>query len=190
MIRLFRTLAVAAAFILALTTGPVPVAQAAAVTSSRLAQTNDIRAAVGDQWQEILPTGEKVTMEKVAPGVTRSVAAIARTPGQCTGWPYLCAWSGDNFNGTYWRYDMNHVWANTANGVAHCWNLASDANNNTKSWLNQGDKDARLNNWVNCNASGETFDLKRGRGIRCLHITGQFGDWCSELRVTSIRAIA
>lgn len=184
MSRLRRMLSITAVFVVALTMARAPMAQAASVTYSRTAQANEAKAAVGDRWQEVLPNGEKVTMELMAPGVSRSLTAV---DVQMCYHPYFCAYSGMDFTGTFWRYNMNNVYANTANGVAHCWNMAADANNNTSSWWNASDRVAYLHNWVNCNWDGEVIVVSTGSALRCYDI---IVPWCLTYRPTSIRATA
>jgi len=199
MSRLSLTLAAGAALALA---GVLSVADPASAQDryTAVAVANDAKHAVGDTWREILPDGERTTMQKIAPGVTRSVSAVAATV--CTGYPYLCAWSTDHYTGNFWRYDMNNVYANTANGVAHCWNLASDANNHQKSWINRSDRRATINNWINCNAAGGAFTFDAFNATNpsdydsgtCedvnlfLAVPGQ--NWCTTYLATSIRASA
>src|ERR1700759_4406740 len=70
----FRALAVSAAFLLAVVVAGASPAQAIARYSA-LAVANDTAHAVGDSWQEILPDGEAMTVQKIAPGVS-----MGRTP--------------------------------------------------------------------------------------------------------------
>jgi hypothetical protein len=187
MIRMYRAIAMVAACTLALAVGGTPMALAATVTTANAAVSNDAKARVGDRWQEVMRTGEVATMERVADGVTKSVTALPLSPQQCPGHPYFCLWSGEGFTGTIWRYNLNNVYANTANGVAHCWNLAADANNVTKSYYNaSNDRVANVFNWVNCNTSGEFLGFLYGEWNTC----GSFPGWCTTFKPTSIYAHA
>lgn len=193
MIRIFRTLTVAAVLVLGLTS-MMPTAQAASLMTARPTHLNEALAAVGDRWQQMLPTGERVTFEKVSAVESRTVTPVTMAAAYCPhNSKYLCAWRGELGDGTMWLYNLDNVYANTANGVAHCWNMAADANNNTKSWYNAyTQRDARLYNWVNCNQASEQFliqfnDPNTGAHSRtCGQISP--GNWCTTLFPTSIRA--
>jgi hypothetical protein len=189
---MLRVLAAAASFVLAFTAA-TPMAHAASLTAERPTQVNEATAAVGQKWQQVLPTGELVTMQKVSPGVSKTITPVAMATAQCPGSPYLCAWSSPYQDGTLWIYNMNNVHSNTANGVAHCWNMAADANNHTKSWYNMSTSwAAQMYNWVNCNRSGESFlieDSEPGhtaKSLTCSQISP--GNWCTTLFPTSIEA--
>jgi hypothetical protein len=187
MFRSLRVLAAAAAFALTFTIA-TPMAGAATIAAARPTQLNEARAAVGEQWQQILPSGQQVTLEKVDAVTTRTVTPVTMAAATCPGHPYLCVYSAQNHGGSMWMFNMNTVYATTTNGVRHCWNMASAINNNTKSWYNLSDRGAWLYNWVNCNQSGDSFFVGVHEDNNCSQIP--LGDWCTVLRPTSIWATA
>jgi hypothetical protein len=149
------------------------------------------QAAVGQQFQQKLPSGQVVTMERVAEGVAKSVTEVAVAADNCSR-HYLCMWNTDYQSGTMWTFFMNTVRATTTNGVAHCWNLGTASNNKAKSYYNMSDWDATIYNWVNCNANSEQFGLSHyvvnssADSKDCLGVSP--GNWCSTLFPTSIKA--
>jgi len=198
MIRTVRVLATAAAFAVVFSVAS-PMAEAASVAKARPTQINEANAAVGDRWQQLLPTGQLVTMEKVDRVSVKTVTPLNTAPAatSCPGYPYLCAWSTDTQQGTLWIYNMNNVYSNTANGVAHCWNMAADANNHTKSWYNDSNRSAYLNNWVNCHQNGEQFLIEfyatgssSHHDSDCHQESTPGRNWCTTLFPTSILATA
>ncbi|GIM95005.1 peptidase inhibitor family I36 protein [Paractinoplanes toevensis] len=188
--RTLRILAAAAAFTLAFGIG-TPLAQAAPLEAARPTQLNQASAAVGEQWLQLLPSGELVTMEKVDQAVSRSVTEVRVAAASCPSLDYLCLWEGDLQDGTLWALKMNDIYSHTENGVAHCWNLASAYNNKTKSWYNSSDRMATIYNWVNCNGN-ENFKVyarqNSGHSAYCQGISP--GNWCTTLFPTSVRASA
>ena len=188
----FRTLTVATILVLGLT-AMMPAAQAASLMTARPTHLNEALTDVGDRWQQVLPTGERVTFEKVSAVESRSVTPVKMAAAQCPHLSkYLCAWQTSYQTGTMWLYNLDNVYANTANGVAHCWNMAADANNNTKSWYNAyTQRSATLYNWVNCNQASEKFLVRFNESggdydLDCGQISP--GNWCTTLFPTSIKA--
>ena len=193
MTRFRKVLTVAAAFVLTLTAA-VPPATAAELSVQRPMQVNEARAAVGATWRQLLPSGQVVTMQKLSTVESKTLEPVTAALSSCPNSPYLCAWSNQVIGlGTEWLYNMNNVRSNTVNGVAHCWNMASDANNHTLSWVDLSTSwPARMHNWVNCNESDQNFDLASAKDslhnhISCWEFDG--GVWCHTYFVTSIEAL-
>lgn len=114
----------------------------------------------GAVWSETLPTGERVEFQRSPEGMDITThELVKRNLFSCTT-GYTCVWTAVEYGGTFGRYNTNNVYANTANGVAHCWNMSSPFNNNTASWANfSTDRAIQFTNWVNCNTGGGTLDM-------------------------------
>ncbi|XVV08550.1 peptidase inhibitor family I36 protein [Actinoplanes sp. CA-131856] len=146
-------------------------------------QLNEAMTPVGGQWLQLLPSGDLVSMQKVESGVSKSVAGVRRAAGVCPPNVYLCLFEDENLAGTMWALNLNDIYAGSANGVAHCWNLSSAYNNKTVSWQNTSkDRAAFLNNWVNCGSGGEQILITRNSTRTCS------GAWCTTLFPTSVKA--
>ena len=131
--------------------------------------------------------GKAVTFYQID-DVTSVAYNVAGLPNDCQA-GYACGWSNASWGGTIWRYNMNNVYANTANGVAHCWNLAADARNHLESFANHSDRTARFVDNTNCNQNVGWFDLDPEAipdGTTCVY--ANLAAWCD--RVSSIRASA
>jgi len=154
---------------------------------------NAATATPGTVWSETLPTGERVQFQRSPEGMDITThALIKRDLFSCSA-PYTCVWTGTNYSGTFGRYNTNNIYSNTANGVAHCWNMSAPFNNNTASWANfSPDRGVQYNNWINCNINGGQFLMSINSHWDCT-VPG-YQAWCtgSEAagypRTTSIRA--
>ena len=166
----------------------------ALIVLSLLLPVSAANASVGSRWTETLPTGERVEFVRTAEGMDVATAPLAkRDLFSCTS-GYTCVWTGTNYTGTFGRYNTNNIYANTANGVAHCWNMASPFADNTKSWANFGSRIISFNNWQNCNPGGGWFDMGQNSHWDC-NASG-YTQWCTGTqaagypRTSSIRALA
>lgn len=164
------------------------------VSIAGTAPVNAATAQVGSVWSETLPSGERVQFQRTAEGMDVTTHAVARMdPFDCTH-PYTCVWTDHDFTGTFGRYNTNNIYSNTANGVAHCWNMSAPFNNNTKSWANfSTDRPVRYNNWVNCNVNGGTMHMPVNSSWTCNY--SDYSAWCGDPnqgfpRTTSIMAFA
>lgn len=168
---------------------------AVALTGLGAAPASAANARPGAVWSETLPTGERVEFRRSAEGMDITTSALRRRGLESCTAGYTCAWTGVNYGGTFGRYWTNNIYANTANGVAHCWNMSAPFNNNTSSWANfSTDRAIAWNNWVNCNAAGGTMHMTVNSSWTCLYT---HPEWCASNdeslgypKTTSIRAFA
>lgn len=162
------------------------------VSVAASAPVNAATAQIGSVWSETLPSGERVEFYRSAEGMDITTHALKkRDLFSCTT-GYTCVWTGNFNTGTFGRYWTDNIYANTANGVAHCWNMSAPFNNNTKSWANfSPDRTIDFNNWVNCNRGGGFFAM----GINSHWDCNYYPNWCGDEadgypRTSSIRAFA
>jgi hypothetical protein len=164
-----------------------------AFTGLGVAPANAANAMPGVVWAEKLPSGELVEFTRTADGWDISTHPL-RTSDlfSCTN-GYACVWTGLAYTGTFGRYWANNIYANTANGVAHCWNMTAPLANNSRSWANfSQDRDINWYNWQNCNAGGTTLGWWPRNTHRDCQIPG-YSLWCGNDNghgISSIRASA
>jgi hypothetical protein len=170
-------------------------AMAAALAGFTLtAPASFANAPIGAIWSTTTPSGERVEFQKIDAVTSKSTATVKKAgtwscPSNAVNGTAFCAWTDKDWNGAIYVYNMNNVYANTANGVAHVWNMQNPAHDNTQSWANFSNRYAIVYNWFNGNPGGNYFGMN---GVTTTKTCESFpGDtWCLEgdYHASSIRA--
>lgn len=151
-------------------------------------------APIGAVWTATTPAGERVEFQKVNGVMSKTTSAVTKRsvfncPSNAVNGTAFCAWTGKSYAGVMYVYNMNNVYANTANGVAHCWNMGTGISDTAESWANFSNRYATVNNWYNCNQGGNFFGMNGVSTHRdCTWFPGN--SWCDEgaYHASSIRA--
>jgi hypothetical protein len=163
--------------------GVIAASATPAVAAPAIARTPLVGSTYVQVWG-----GKAVTFHQIDDVTSVAYNLTVDQPNDCQ-LGYACGWDTTGWSGTIWRYNMNNVYANTANGVAHCWNLATGARNRFSSFANHSDRTARFVDNTNCNQNAGWFDEDPGPiyyGSSCA--LSSLAAWCD--RVSSIRASA
>jgi hypothetical protein len=141
----------------------------ALATPASAAPPEALNPLVGSTYRQSVAPGVILTFHQI--NAVEAIATVPATIPQTTqdlfSCPnltiYWCAWTGLGATGTFAKYNMENVYANVANGVAHCWNLTAPMADNTDTWFNYtaapNARTAVVVQWQNCNLGGGFFNM-------------------------------